>query len=139
VRPVNSSLKGSTGTASPIREAAWADVTVAASTNHEHAVPRQLFYIAPNDGLYDALIGNGTTLFGPLRSHVDGQDHRYYYTAALGHRHSLPMVARPRQQVAAPTGAATAFDEAAEQLYVFCSSDAGASAHMRATGAGAGQ
>lgn len=117
--PVCSSLNGSAGPASPISEAVWADITVAGDTPHQQTASRQLFYVATNDKLYDALIGNGPTAFGPLQSHVDGVDHHYHYTTALGHRHALPMVTRQRGCVAQSTGAAAAAVEEPEQLYVF--------------------
>jgi hypothetical protein len=97
----------------------WADITVAGDTPHQQTASRQLFYVATNDKLYDALIGNGPTAFGPLQSHVDGVDHHYHYTTALGHRHALPMVTRQRGCVAQSTGAAAAAVEEPEQLYVF--------------------
>jgi hypothetical protein len=94
--PVRSSMNGSAGPASPIREAVWADLTVAGGTVHEQTAARQLFYVATNDKLYDVLVGNGATAFGPLQSHVNGRDHLYHYTTAMGHRHQLPMVTRQR-------------------------------------------
>lgn len=105
---VRSALNGSVGEPCPITEAVWADVVVAAGTPYQGIARRQLFYIAQNDKLYDVLIGNEPTRFGPLESNVDGRDHRYYYTTELGQRHSLPMVAKSKARGRTPVTASVA-------------------------------
>jgi hypothetical protein len=39
--------------------------------------------------LFDVLVGNTITRFGPLQSHADGESHRYHYTTGSGSRVTL--------------------------------------------------
>ena len=116
--PVRSALTGSVGASTAITEAVWADVVVAAGTPHQQTAKRQLFFVVDSSRLYDVLIGNGMTKFGPLRSHVDGIDHRYYYTTAMGHRHSLPMVTRRKS--GGPSAAHASAGAAAQLFALAC-------------------
>jgi hypothetical protein len=92
-RPVARRIYGSTGGSSCTSTGVVADLVVAAGTPHEGRVEQQMFLLVDGVTLFDVLVGNKITRFGPLQSHVDGESHRYHYTTGAGSRATLPMVA----------------------------------------------
>ncbi|KIY96367.1 hypothetical protein MNEG_11595 [Monoraphidium neglectum] len=92
-RPVARRIYGSTGGSSSTSTGVVADLVVAAGTAQESRVEQQLFLLVDGVTLFDVLVGNRITRFGPLESHVDGKTHRYHYTTSQGGRATLPMVA----------------------------------------------
>lgn len=88
--PAARRICGSTGGSAPASAAVLADVVLAAGTPQELRIPQQEFLLVRNARLFDVLIGNPTSRFGPGETAFDRG--RYYYSLPGGARVSLPMV-----------------------------------------------